>query len=199
MILPNRIYFTGLPGSKWSGISQIIEDVPGFNTTDRKPEREYTHENFSGHIGAYFGPGMEFEAVLDDENLDAPFLDDTIGTNMIKSHDWINQLEDVVAKCKADGDHLILVWRDVKQSYDWWLEAGGFDITYPSYEYYVDNRTMLLSMIELNGKLLNWTTANNVIFEEFDDAFMKKWFDYTPMTPVDTVKYKDIKVAYLKF
>lgn len=24
-------------------------------------------------------------------------------------------------------------------SYDWWLEAGGFDISYPSYEWYRSN------------------------------------------------------------
>jgi hypothetical protein len=35
MILPNKIFLTGVPGSRWSGIAQLIEDnVPGFNTAD---------------------------------------------------------------------------------------------------------------------------------------------------------------------
>ena len=25
---------------------------------------------------------------------------------------------------------------------DWWLKAGGFNITYPNYDYYVDEKTM---------------------------------------------------------
>ena len=54
MNLPKRIFFTGVPGSKWSGIAQTIEALDGFNTTDRWNHREYKHSGFSGHVGAYF-------------------------------------------------------------------------------------------------------------------------------------------------
>ena len=55
MNLLNRIFFTGVPGSRWSGIAQQLETIPGFNTSDRTAEREYAHGQFSGHKGAYFG------------------------------------------------------------------------------------------------------------------------------------------------
>jgi hypothetical protein len=55
MNLPNHIFFTGVPGSRWSGIAQTIESIPGFNTSDRNPGREYQHNTYSGHKGAYFG------------------------------------------------------------------------------------------------------------------------------------------------
>ena len=58
----DKLFFTGVPGSRWSGIAQTLEAMPGFNISDRTPEREYTHHQYSGHVGAYFGKGMEFEA-----------------------------------------------------------------------------------------------------------------------------------------
>ena len=61
MIIPEHIFFTGVPGSRWSGIAQTIETIPGFNTSDRTPERAYDHHAYSGHKGAYFGWGMEFD------------------------------------------------------------------------------------------------------------------------------------------
>ena len=58
MNLPNHIFFTGAPGSRWSGIAQTIESIPGFNISDRNSDREYIHNTYSGHLGAYFGQGM---------------------------------------------------------------------------------------------------------------------------------------------
>jgi hypothetical protein len=60
--LPNRIFLTGVPGSRWSGIAQTLESLNGFNTGDRTPAREFSHSGFTGHKGAYFGKGMEYEA-----------------------------------------------------------------------------------------------------------------------------------------
>ena len=65
-MLPNRLFFTGVPGSRWSGIAQTLEQLNGFNTSDRTPEREFSHNGFSGHKGAYFGQGMELEAHLEE-------------------------------------------------------------------------------------------------------------------------------------
>ena len=45
----NRIFLTGVPGSRWSGIAQEIE-TEDFNTSDRTPERTYSHNKYSGHI-----------------------------------------------------------------------------------------------------------------------------------------------------
>lgn len=63
-MLPERIFFTGVPGSKWSSIAQTLESIPGFNTSDRTPARTYEHHAYSGHKGAYFGWGMELEPII---------------------------------------------------------------------------------------------------------------------------------------
>ena len=70
MTLPNHIYFTGVPGCRLSGIAQIIESIPGMNTSDRTPAREYNHHSYTGHKGAYFGRDMEFEPLADDDYVD---------------------------------------------------------------------------------------------------------------------------------
>jgi hypothetical protein len=87
MNLPQRIFFTGVPGSRWSGIAQSLESIPGFNTTDRTYERQYVHGGFTGHKGAYFGRLMEFDAKLDAEYLEQAWVK-SHGTKLIKSHDW---------------------------------------------------------------------------------------------------------------
>jgi hypothetical protein len=43
MKLPERIFFTGVPGSRWSGVCQCLEKIPEINTSDRQPQRDYQH------------------------------------------------------------------------------------------------------------------------------------------------------------
>ena len=42
-MLPEMIFFTGVPGSRWSGIAQEIKQNPRYNKTDRTPDRKYLH------------------------------------------------------------------------------------------------------------------------------------------------------------
>ena len=93
-MLPNRIFLTGVPGSRWSGIAQTLESIPGFNTTDRTPARTYSHHSYTGHQGAYFGPGMELECKLDADYVDSAWTEPG-GTRLVKSHDWAYMLSNV--------------------------------------------------------------------------------------------------------
>ena len=89
----NRIFLTGVPGSRWSGIAQEIESEGGYDISDRTPDRNYTHNKYSGHVGAYFGTGMEFPAMLDTKNLDLPY--NGTGTKLHKSHEWSLILDEI--------------------------------------------------------------------------------------------------------
>ena len=40
-MLPELIFFTGVPGSRWSGIAREIKEDPSYDTTDRAPHREF--------------------------------------------------------------------------------------------------------------------------------------------------------------
>ena len=134
MTLPKKIYFTGVPGSKWSGIAQILELLPGFNFTDRTPERDYSHHAYSGHKGAYFGEGMEFPAST--WGHEQAYTDPDAGTMILKSHDWAYMLDNI--KDYLQDNWIMLVYRPDLISYAWWHEAGGFRISYPNYSWYED-------------------------------------------------------------
>ena len=75
-------FFTGVPGSRWSGIAREIKLAPEYDCSDRAEHRQYKHHGFSGHKEAYFGSGMEFSCDLSYGNLVAPFAKNT--TKLIK-------------------------------------------------------------------------------------------------------------------
>ena len=157
-MLPERHFFTGAPGSRWSGISQDIESSDLYDTSDRTPERSYTHDTYNGHVGVYFGTGMEFPASLDKDVLDSPYTG--TGSKLHKSHEYAFMLPNIV---KHYPDCWItLVVRDSQRCFTWWKKAGGWDITYPNYDYYVDDETMMDKIIRMNCSMMNFAHKHNL-------------------------------------
>ena len=150
--LPKYIFFTGVPGSRWSGIAQEIKQDPHYDTSDRAPHRVYAHGEFSGHKDAYFGTGMEFPAILDEENLEEPFTG--TGTRLLMSHEWCYHFDDIIKK--YPDAWIQLIYRADGTSFDWWLQAGGFDITYPDYSWYEDDDTMFFKIHQQNQLILDF-------------------------------------------
>lgn len=191
-MLPNRIFFTGVPGSRWSGIAQIIETIPGFNTSDRTYERSYSHSQFSGHKGAYFGRLMEFDARLDAAYLDQAWIKNQ-GCKLTKSHDWAYCLHRV--RQAFPDDWIMLVHRPDENSFNWWKEAGGFDINYPSYKAYINDDIM--------RREISW---QNQAILEFAKEYELEWRNFNSEWVLDVLGHKvdefsmsnDIKVAILK-
>lgn len=189
-----RIFFTGVPGSRWSGIAQIIEDnVSEFNTSDRDSSKEYLHHSFTGHKGAYFGTGMEYESILDDPDyLDKPWKDSG-GTRLIKSHDWAVMLDQI--KETYPSDPIMLVYRPDMTSYAWWHEAGGFQIKYPNYTAYKDSTTMLAHIMEQNKCILKFGRKYNAVWHHFGANFLKEYFN-TTIAEVDE-RYTDCLITLI--
>ena len=128
------ILFTGAPGSKWSSVAENIYQSPDIDRSDSTSERTYLKDVVK-HQGAYFDPGMEFDNGR--EHWDRPFSG--TGRRIIKSHTFAHQLEEL----KSLGHPIVMVYRSHLECYDWWMQAGGFDITYPNYRnYYKDSDTM---------------------------------------------------------
>ena len=70
--MKNWIFFTGAPGSRWSGVSQTIRDNwENVDNTDLTEDKKYTHHKYSGHVGNYYGPGMA----------NGQWLEESFGTN----------------------------------------------------------------------------------------------------------------------
>lgn len=193
---PDRIFFTGVPGSRWSGIAQKIEEIPWMNTSDRIAEREYSHSQYSGHKGAYFGAEMELHPILDTGYIDQAWTN-LNGTRMVKSHDWAYNLENVYNFAKQNNSWLMLVYRPSQSSFEWWKEAGGFDISYPSYSAYKDEETMLSEIEKQNKKILEFSFKYDVEWSHFTNSWIKTQFDYDLNLEKDS-KWLDILVAILK-
>ena len=174
MNLPNHIYYTGVPGSRWSGIAQSIESISGMNTSDRSVAREFNHHGYTGHKGAYFGRGMEFSALADSDYVDQAWTEPG-GCKLVKSHDWAYKLDYIKQFCTDDW--IMLVYRPDMASYAWWHEVGGFNIKYPNYDVYENSVGMLAEITKQNAKILEFAMINNCKWEYFTSGWIKENFD----------------------
>ena len=190
MTLPNKIFFTGAPGSCWSATAQLIEEVPGFNISDRSPQREYD----KGHRGSYFGTGMEFEP--DYMNPDQAFTD-TSGCKLIKSHEWAYQLKDI--QVNRPNDWILLMYRPSYRCHNWWMKSGGFNITYPDYSWYKDGQIMLEKIREQNALMLDFAYDNNLQWSQFNMKWLREIFGQEISDiALDADSPKDILVTVYK-
>jgi hypothetical protein len=161
------IFVAGAPGSKWSSVVKNIYYSASIDRSDYSDARTYSHTNAGKteilHLGAYFDPGMEFElpesmSVLtrkQAENIfDQPF--NGAGVRIIKSHifsykDNIDYLRELWPDCPV-----VLVQRPSDVCLQWWIKAGQFNISYPSYHKYYKDLTRAAHLIEQqNNGLIN--------------------------------------------
>ena len=161
-MLPDKIFFTGVPGSRWSGIAQEMKKLPGFNVSDRASHRIYKHGDYSGHIDAYFGTGMEFECDLQETNLNSPYtqLGTSSGCKLLMSREWPYYFDEIKNRYPTAWIHLI--YRQDLKSFLWWKQAGGFDITYPNYNWYIDDTTMVTRIEEMNHLILSFAQKHKL-------------------------------------
>jgi hypothetical protein len=178
--LPERIFYTGVPGSRWSGIAQLIEKtVPGFNISDRNEQRSFGHcvanpAMPAGHEGAYFGTGMEFEARFDDPKyIDSPWLLPG-GCRIVKSHEWSLHLDKI--KESYPEDWIMMVYRPDEVSSAWWHQIGGFTIQYPRYDHYVDSLGMNNSIRMQNKAILEFGKKHDAVWYTVGPKFFKEQF-----------------------
>ncbi len=174
MKLPDRIFFTGVPGSRWSGIAQTLEKMSGMNTSDRTPEREYIHHRYNGHRGAYFGPEMEFDVILDSDYIDQAWSTPG-GCKLIKSHEWSYYLGNI-RKLFPD-DLIMMVYRPDMVSYAWWHEVGGFQIKYPNYSAYKNSGYMFNEIMKQNSAILEFGMQHKCKWEYFTSDWIEEKFD----------------------
>jgi len=193
MQLPNRIFYQGAPGTTWSGIAQFIEQVPGFNTTDRNASREYNHNGFDhsarpavapeispifiGHRGAFFGKGMEFEADPSAANIDQAWEDPTAGTQLIKSHEWVHCFDEVMRLHPEDW--IVLVYRNDMHCLAWQHEVGGFNVKYPNYDWYKNSRNLFSHITWQNELAMEFSFKHDLTWSHFSNRWVKETFGST--------------------
>ena len=161
--LPDKIFFCGVPGSRWSGIAREIKDSGDYNVSDRAPHRVYKHHGFSGHLEAYFGTGMEFSCDLSEDNLLAPFSKRE-KCKLLLSHEWAYYLEEI--RLQYPDDWIMLIYRENWESFLWWKQAGGWDITYPNYDWYKNDVEMRYKIEEQNDLILSFAQVHNLSWKQ---------------------------------
>lgn len=194
-MLPDRIFFTGVPGSRWSSIAQILESIPGFNTSDRTPARSYTHHSYTGHVGAYFGWRMEFDPIIrwvGKEHIDQAWIDPG-GCRLVKSHQWPDKFDEI--EQFYSNDWVMLVYRPDMASFAWWHEAGGFRIKYPNYSWYRDEADMLHEISRTNKLILKYAYEKKARWEYFTSEWVYEHFGHMVDVPSS---YPDILVTLIK-
>ena len=140
----DAIFITGAPGSKWSLVAYAVSLADGVNTSDAAESRTYGAEPGGPvHFGNYFGPGMEYGQRFDTlDRLSKPELMEELsrpyasaeGIKLLKSHMFGRHLDHLVALFPEA--RFVLVHRPDEECLDWWLEAGGFEISFPDYSWY---------------------------------------------------------------
>lgn len=156
------IFVSGAPGSKWSSVVKNIYYSPSIDSTDAAPNREYYHDAAGEyqlmHMGAYWGPAMEFGHWFDrldqytpeqnEAEFDRPFSG--TGTRIIKSHVFGYHI-DYIKRTWPDCA-IVLVDRSDDACLGWWVKCGEFGITYPAYrDYYKDLRQMARAIASENA------------------------------------------------
>lgn len=195
--LGNRlVWFTGAPGSKWSGSGNILQSIEklNFNITDRTPEREYTHTGPTPlavgitHTGVYFGPGHGYGEEFHNINLLDPAIveadiakewtDPSYGKLLVKSHFFSHNL-DYIADTWPDNPIIMIIRPDITCEIGW-FGAGGWNITYPNYcPYYKDDDTMKKMIAEHNSKMINFCNSRDVKIELLTADYLKSTFNWT--------------------
>jgi hypothetical protein len=191
----NWIFFTGVPGSRWSGIAHYLSQHSSVDNSDCNKNRMYKKWPWPRlsrqwylpwprvlHSGSYFGPGMEFGKLF--ENMDklhptellnelkAPYTDTNYNqTRILKSHQFAYHLDFI--KETFPKSKIMLVYLDNDFSLKRWLMLGGFDITYPNYEWYVDKKIMLEKIKIENQCILDFSKKQNITLELFTSEWVK--------------------------
>ena len=189
------ILMTGAPGSKWSSVFKNIHGSADIDNTDYNDSRTYWHDADTPgskqlmHTGAYWDPGMEFDCNI--EHWDKPFSG--LGKRIIKSHTFAHQLDNL----KRLGYPIILVYRNDHECIEWWKLCGGFNITYPNYQYFQNLTEMWHHIQKENNDIMNFVHHNKnrvVLVENNKELCAKLKIAYPNECDNHIYAQKDIKV-----
>lgn len=185
------IFFTGAPGSKWSATAHILSHnkILPINTSDYANDRVYAHPSPSWnvkHLGAYWGPGFGWGEKFDkidqlskDEiiaEIDKPYADKRWDKyRIVKCHQFANNL-DFIRETFPESK-IMIVLRPNAVCANAWIDAGGWNITYPVYKpYYKDNDTLRVKVSEELQNAKGFITQHNLEMQVITDSYwLNRW------------------------
>lgn len=188
-----NIWFTGVPGSKWSGVDIQMRQFLNADRTDETPDRIMYHraktpgDNNNGHRGSYFGPGMgcgenwlDFNHMEPEElQLDINRVFSGNGYRIIKSHFLARKFNLDYIWNNFPGDYIVLIYRESQKSFAWWSEVMDFsEGHYPDYRPgYTDYNTMRKLIWEENANIMDFAVRKNMHWAPYSASSLAKYFD----------------------
>ena len=197
----------GAPGSRWSGSIRAVQASVDINTSDDDSERIYDlidgEMPLGWHRGAYWGPNHEFghnfdcldeltkEEVI--EEFTRPFTNWEPGIKIIKSH-WFSYHIPLLREWFPQAK-LIAFYMPDNFCFDWWHKVGGWNITYPHYEWY-ENDERMRSQIEIENACIQqyFPSLENLTLEQIHQQLGVS----TDLMPDDKMDLWDQKLPQLR-
>ncbi len=211
------ILLTGAPGSKWSAVYRHLSKSIDINSTDKSPERTYSHpytsdsnevkfSNFIGaHQGAYWGPNNEFGDNFDFlHNCSKQYIYNQFvrpfkhfkGLKIIKSHFFAYNLP-YLASCFPNAT-IVLCYRNDVDCFTWWHACGGWGITYPNYTWYENDNRMLDKIKEENYNILKFAADKDASFNTYSVGQLFDKFNLSKENVANTDEVLKFKIAFTK-
>jgi|TARA_R110002074_G_scaffold166722_6_gene327498 hypothetical protein len=179
-----RIWFCGVPGSKWSGIDINLRQVLPCDRTDETSDRIFYHrastpeDTNNGHRGSYWGPGQGCgEDWLDFNHITPNKLIDDINTvftgdgyQIIKSHFLARHFNLDYIWNNFPNDYIVLIYREPQKSFAWWSEVMDFtEGHYPDYRPgYKDYNTMRSLIWNESSKITDFAIKKGMKFQKYN-------------------------------
>ena len=173
--LPDKIFLSGAPGSKWNNIAEILSTLDNINTSDNN---------------TLFGTGMKFEPRLDIDYINSAWSTPN-GCKLVQSHEWCDQLS--VVNHAFPEDWIMLIHRQQKPSLKTWLELGGYAIEYPDYS---DFQDMPATIKRQNQGIMKWVFEKSCRLERFTPFWVEREFNQT--VEFDQTQFDDVFVTVYK-
>ena len=192
-----RVWMTGIPGSRWSGVyNRLVTLTNYFDRTDETPENIHFHKNakatiarhpdtekFLGHKGTYWSQTTGTEHWKDITKLSREEIVSDLNTvytgteiPIIRNHCLLrhNSIE-FLAKTFPD-DILMMVWRPTTTALAWWKDIMEWKDVYPDYSkiYTFDNFNQAVE--DESRYMTDIAIMNNIMFERHDIYWYEKYF-----------------------
>jgi hypothetical protein len=172
----NLVFVTGAPGSRWSAIAHALTYADPVNISDTDASRVYASDSGATHFGSYFGPGMghgeKFDRLseLSKEHVSAELAaayHSPGGTLLLKSHLFARHLD--VLREMFPRSRVLLVYRNDDGCLKWWVEAGGFSISFPDYSWYGELENMREQIKVDNTAIIRFAERHSLTLRRYDD------------------------------
>lgn len=178
------VFFTGVPGSKWSGVYKVLATSDEANNSDQNDGRSYVATIYDSiknitlsrgmHAGTYYGPSNEYGEAFDDlrsmtkdqflTELKKPY-DDWNGIKILKSHWFLYDLDYILELFPKAT--IVGVYLPDDIAFKWWKTLGGWDIHFPNYDWFVDDKKMQGDIKEGNAYLLKFFAEKSVTMKAY--------------------------------